>query len=196
VYNYYGVPINIIESLNSPRIAEVSRSVSASNHQKVVDAAKILGINYMNVHTPADNLVAKFLKDIMEKEEPETIEDIINILKKIPEYREGIKNGSGPRIVNGAPERRCGKIAITEMTGGTEGSPKLFEKASQSGIGTIIAMHTSEEHKKEAEKAHINIVIAGHISSDSIGMNLFLDELEKKGIEVVPFSGLTRFKRF
>ncbi|HPM39035.1 MAG TPA: NGG1p interacting factor NIF3, partial [Candidatus Pacearchaeota archaeon] len=51
-------------------------------------------------------------------------------------------------------------------------------------------------HRKEAEASHINIVIAGHISSDSLGMNLFLDELEKKGIEIIPFSGLTRIKRF
>jgi putative NIF3 family GTP cyclohydrolase 1 type 2 len=53
----------------------------------------------------------------------------------------------------------------------------------------------SEEHRKEAEKHHINVVIAGHMSSDSLGMNLFLDELEKQGIKVVPISGLIRIKR-
>ena len=63
------------------------------------------------------------------------------------------------------------------------------------GIGTIISMHQSEEHRKEAEKYHINVVIAGHISSDSIGMNLFLDELGKKGIKILPTSGLIRYSR-
>ena len=33
------------------------------------------------------------------------------------------------------------------------------------------------------------------MSSDSIGMNLFLDELEKKGIEIIPVSGLIRVSR-
>jgi len=66
---------------------------------------------------------------------------------------------------------------------------------SQYGIGTIIGMHMSEEHRKEAEKAHINVVIAGHMASDSLGLNLFLDELEKRGIKVVPVSGLIRVKR-
>jgi intracellular sulfur oxidation DsrE/DsrF family protein len=56
-------------------------------------------------------------------------------------------------------------------------------------------MHQSERHRKEAEKAHINVVVAGHMSSDSIGMNLFLDELEKRGIEVIPCSGLIRYSR-
>ena len=66
---------------------------------------------------------------------------------------------------------------------------------ANAGIGTTIAMHQSEKHRESAEKAHINVVIAGHISSDSIGMNLILDQLEKKGIEIIPFGGLTRFSR-
>jgi hypothetical protein len=56
-------------------------------------------------------------------------------------------------------------------------------------------MHQSEEHRKAAEKAHINVIVAGHISSDSIGMNLFLDELEKRGMEIIPFGGLIRISR-
>jgi hypothetical protein len=39
------------------------------------------------------------------------------------------------------------------------------------------------------------VIIAGHMSSDSIGVNLFLDEIEKKDIEIIPCSGLTRFSR-
>lgn len=196
VYNHYGVPINIAEQLNSPRISEVARGVSGSNHQKSVDAARLLGINFMNIHTPADNLVARFLNNLVEKEKPERVEDLISLLKEIPEYQEAIKIGVGPKAITGKLENRCGKIAVTEITGGTEGSPKLLEKMAQSGIGTTLAMHASEEHRKEAENACINVVIAGHISSDSLGMNLFLDELEKRGIEIVCSSGLTRFKRF
>lgn len=196
IYNQYGVPINIAEALNCTKISEVARSVASSNHQKSVDSSKLININFMNIHTPADNLVAKFLKDLVESKEIETVEDLVNLLKEIPEYREAIKNGSGPKVITGKGDNRCGKIAITEITGGTEGSSKLMEALSAAGVGTVVAMHASEDHRKKAEASHINIVIAGHISSDSLGMNLFLDELEKKGIEVIPFSGLIRIKRF
>ncbi|MDP1620256.1 MAG: NGG1p interacting factor NIF3, partial [bacterium] len=81
------------------------------------------------------------------------------------------------------------------ITGGTEGSPKMYEKMANAGVGTIIAMHQSEKHREAAEKAHINVVIAGHISSDNIGVNLFLDELEKRGIGIIPCSGLIRVSR-
>ena len=62
-------------------------------------------------------------------------------------------------------------------------------------IGTLVGMHMSEKNRKEAEKHKINVVIAGHDSSDSVGMNLFLDELEKKGVTIIPCSGFIRFSR-
>ncbi len=191
----YGVPINVAEGLMKVRIGEVSRGVSASNHFKEVDAARLLKMNFMNVHTPCDNLVARFVEAKINKDKPETVGDVIKSLLEIPEYREGQIRGAGPRLFTGSEENSVGKIAFSEITGGTSGSAKMYEKMSHAGIGTIISMHQSEEHRKEAEKAHINVVIAGHISSDSIGMNLFLDELEKKGIEIVPCSGLIRVSR-
>jgi putative NIF3 family GTP cyclohydrolase 1 type 2 len=195
VYNYYGVPINVAEGLMREKISEVARGVSAYNHQRPVDTAKLLGINVITAHTPTDNLAAKFLKNFVESRKFDKVGDIVDALKELPEYREAMKIGVGPTLFTGAPENRCGKIALTEITGGTEGSSKLYEKLAQAGIGTVIGMHLAEEHKKKAEAAHINVVIAGHMSSDSLGMNLLIDELEKQGIEVVACSGFTRFSR-
>jgi len=196
VLNFYGVPINIAEGLMKERIGEVARGVNSANHQRTVDAAKLLKINLINSHTACDNLAADFLKKEIESNgKIERIDDLMKILKEIPEYKEAMKIGAGPKVFVGDNENRCGKIALTEITGGTEGSSKLYEKMANAGIGTIIGMHMSEAHKKETEAANINVVIAGHMSSDSLGMNLFLDELEKRGIEIIPCSGLTRVSR-
>jgi len=196
VLNQYGVPINVAEGLMKERIDEVARGINARNHQRTVDTAKILGFNLMCAHTVCDNLAAKFLKNEVEKKDSLIrLEDLLNLLKEIPEYKEALKFGAGPKIFVGDPERRCGKIALTELTGGTEPTPKIYEKMAQAGIGTIIGMHMGEESRKEAEASNINVVVAGHISSDSLGMNLFLDELEKRGIEIVPCSGLIRVSR-
>jgi len=191
----YGVPINIAESLIKPRISEVGRGVSPANHNRAVDIAKILKLNFMCLHTPCDNLGANFLVKALEKKKPEYVEDVLNMLKDIPEFKQAVAFKSGPKLFVGSPENKCGKVVVTEFTGGTSGSKDIYEKMAQYGIGTIIGMHMSEEWRKEAEKYHINVVIAGHMASDSLGINLFLDELEKKGIEVVPISGLIRVKR-
>ncbi len=192
----YGVPINIAEGLMKERISEVSRGVNSANHQRTVDAAKLLKINLICLHTVLDNLAARFLKEKIEaKKDIETVGELVAFLNEIPEYKEANKIGAGPKVFAGSEERKTGKIAITEITGGTEGSSKLYEKMAQAGLGTVIGMHQSEEHRKEAEKANVNVVIAGHMSSDSIGCNLFLDKLEKEGIEIIPCSGLIRFSR-
>lgn len=196
VLNQYGVPINVAEGLMKERISEVARGVNSANHQRTVDAAKLLGFNLMCLHTVCDNLAAWFLKEKIENSpEIETLGELLTALKEIPEYQEATKIGAGPKLFVGSEERRCGKIAVTEITGGTEGSPKLYEKMAQAGIGTILGMHQSEEHRKEAEVANINVVIAGHISSDSLGCNLFLDRLANQGIAIIACSGFTRFSR-
>ena len=191
----YGVPINIAESVIKPRISEVSRGLSPINHNRSVDIAKALKLNFMCVHTPADNLGANFLIKKLKKDNPETVGEIVEMLKDIPEFKAAIQYNAGPKIFVGSPDNSCGKVTVTEFTGGTSGSKEIYEKMAQAGIGTVIGMHMGEEHRKEAEKYHINVVIAGHMASDSLGLNLFLDELEAKGLEVIPLSGLIRIRR-
>jgi putative NIF3 family GTP cyclohydrolase 1 type 2 len=191
----YGVPINIAESLTKERISEVARGVSASNHFRTVDAAKLLGMGLICVHTPCDNLAATFLEELIKRARPETVGEIVAALKKVPEYQEAIRRKTGPKIFVGSEENSASRIVVTEITGGTEGAVGIYEKMSQAGIGTVIGMHMDEERKREAQKYHMNVVIAGHISSDSLGVNLFLDQLQKKGIEIIPCSGLIRVSR-
>jgi putative NIF3 family GTP cyclohydrolase 1 type 2 len=192
----FGVPINIAESILNVRISEVARGVHAINHYKAINAAELLKINLFNIHTPCDNLVASFLKKEIENKKPEYVDEIVKILKNVEEYKISASQGVPVKIFSGARENKAGKIVFTELTGGTEGSKDIYQAMANAGVGTVIAMHQSEEHRKNAEAAHINVIVTPHIASDSIGMNLFLDELEKKGIEIIPCSGLIRVKRF
>lgn len=194
VYESYGMPIHIAEKIHEERMKIVGRSVHPSNIYRAVDVAKLLKVNFISTHTITDNLVDNFLRKLLEKTNPHTVGDILDALQEIPEYKEAEKMGFGPRIVAGSPKYRAGKY-ILEMTGGTEPSGKIYEYISRAGFSTEVGMHMKEEHLKEANEHHLNVVMAGHMSSDSLGMNLFLDELEKKGIEVVPCGGLIRVSR-
>jgi putative NIF3 family GTP cyclohydrolase 1 type 2 len=193
----YGVPINIAESLIKPRISEVSRGVSPVNHDRSVDMAKLLGLDFMCIHTPADNLGARYLVDLINKKQAKLkrVSDLLKLLSTIPEYAQAAKQKAGPTLFAGNADNHCGKIAVTEFTGGTSGSKDIYEKMANFGIGTVVGMHMSEEHRREAEKNHINVVIAGHMASDSLGMNLLLDNLVGQGVEVLTTSGLIRIKR-
>lgn len=195
ILNRFGVPINVAENQLSSRMKEVERSLLPVNHTRPVDAARLLDIPVVCLHTPADNMVASYLQSLFDREAPSRLKDIVSLLKTIPEYQESIKNNSGPRILVGSDDKRTGKIFV-DMTGGTSGSKDTLGKLSQSGVGTIIGMHMSEDHRKEAEKHHLHVVIAGHIASDTLGLNLLLDAVEKQApLTVLACSGFKRIKR-
>jgi hypothetical protein len=195
ILSRYGVPINIAEDLMDQRVKEVERKIMPLNHTRAVDTARLLGIPFMCLHTPADNMVVTFLQKSFEEKAPYLLSDVIDLLRTLPEYREAARNGSGPKILLGTENRRAGRIFV-DMTGGTEGSKDIFQSLAATGVNTLVVMHLSEEHRKEAEKNHFNVVVAGHIASDNLGLNLLLDEVLKgSDMRIFACSGFQRVAR-
>ena len=190
----YGLPMHIGEGLMDERIKEVERRLLPVNHTRAVDAAKLLDIPIMCVHTPTDNAVTTHLQDIFDEESPRLVSDVLALIKDMPEYKIALDETVGPRVVVGSKDRRAGKIFV-DMTGGTGGSKKVYQGLSTAGISTIVGMHIGEDHRKEAEKHHVNVIIAGHISSDNMGINLLFDDILDGSVEVIEASGFRRVSR-
>jgi len=191
----HGVTISAAEQLMDKRIDEVERRLLSANASRTVDLARALGLPLMCLHTAADNCVAKYLTDLFAAKKPARLKDILKLLRSIPEYEKSMRLQAPPKIISGKESHSCGKIFV-DMTGGTEGAKDIFEKLVSAGVSTIVGMHMSEEHLANARKAGINVVIAGHIPSDVLGLNLLLDQVEKAGrLDCVSVSGFERFRR-
>lgn len=190
-----GVPITVAEGILKDRVKQVANRILPVNHTRASDAARLLDLPFLCVHTPADNMVTRHLQKIFDTKKPENVGEVMELLMEVPEYRHFAGLGVGPEVVAGAETGRCGKVMV-DMTGGTEGSKEAFEKLARTEVGTIVGMHMSEDNIKEAEKNHINVVIAGHMSSDTIGINLILDEIDKvEPMEIISTSGFERIRR-
>jgi putative NIF3 family GTP cyclohydrolase 1 type 2 len=188
----FGVTLSVAEQLLDERIEEVGRRILPVNHDRAVDAARHLGLPLLCVHTPADNCVSAYLTALFDKEKPARLKDLVGLLGGIPEYKAAARRLAGPKIVSGSENARCGKISL-EMTGGTEGAKTIYERYAVAGVSTIVGMHISEEALENAKKARLNVVLAGHISSDTLGLNLLFDEIEKGSpLEFVGVSGFVR----
>jgi putative NIF3 family GTP cyclohydrolase 1 type 2 len=194
VFESYGVPVNVAHALLEKRKGEVKRRFSPLNHGQAIDAARLLGVPLLALHTIWDNLGNNFMKDYLSKKSFHTAGEVLDYVNEIPEFVESLKGKAGPTLVSGNPTSRAGKVVVS-FTGGTNPSKELYEEMAKSGVGTLVEMHVSEDALKELQKLHINVVDTGHMAADSIGANIFLDELEKRGIEVIPCSGLIRVKR-
>jgi len=191
----YGVPINIAEGIMKERIGEAYRKIAPRNHFQTIDSARLLNLPFMCLHTALDNLGWRYLSDLFKNKKPQRLKDVLEILQSIPEFDKASKTKTGPTLFVGDEKSRAGKVEVAEFTGGTEGAKAIYEKLALAGVGTVIGMHVSEEHRKEAKKHHMNVVIAGHMASDSLGINFFLDELENRGIIILPCSGVIRVSR-
>jgi len=190
----HGVPINIGEALIDKRMKEIYRAFLPRNHERALDVARLLDIPFMSMHTVADNQVYAYLTDYFKKKQPHTVGEVMDLLMEIPEYQASARSQAGPVVIVGGKDKRAGKVMV-DMTGGTEGPREVLEKLADAGVGTIVAMHYSEKHREEAEKNNINVIIAGHVVSDSLGMNLILDKLQEGGVRIIPVSGLVRVSR-
>lgn len=189
-----GVRPGMAESLMGGRMNTVGRSVGSSNHYRAVDAARLLDMPYICLHTICDNLVDTYVSRYLQEQAPRNLGELVKALKDLPEYRQASLNHNPPRIDAGEKKGKAGKIFV-DFTGGTSGPKEGYGKLAEAGVNTIISMHNSEDQIKVAKEANLNLVCAGHMASDSLGMNLLLDALEKEGVEVVAASGLLRIRR-
>ncbi len=189
-----GVPVNVADALFSERISEVKRRFGPMNHSRAVDTARLLGVPLLALHTIWDNLGNDFMKKYLSKKTFETAGEVLDYINEIPEFSEAAKGKAAPSIVSGSEKGRAGRV-IVSFTGGTSPSKDLYIELAKAGVGTIVEMHVPDDAVTELRKLHINVIDCGHMAADSIGANIFLDQLEKKGIEVTPCSGLIRVKR-
>ncbi|MDI6699255.1 MAG: NGG1p interacting factor NIF3 [Candidatus Saccharicenans sp.] len=194
----FGVTPSVAEQLMEKRIGEIERRLLPINHNRAVDAARLLNLPLACLHTPADNCVTRYLTELFREKAPDRLKDVLEILKSIPEYRNSSRNSVPPKILSGSENSRAGRIYV-DMTGGTEGSRDIYEKQAAAGISTLVGMHYSEDALEKAKKANLNVIVAGHIASDTLGLNLLLDQIEKESgqvLEIVAVSGFERIRHF
>lgn len=189
-----GVPINVAHALIKERAQDVRRKIAPRNHNQVVDTARLLGVPLLVIHTVWDNLGNKFMQNLLYKKNFDTVGEVFDAINEIPEFVEAIKGKAGPSIISGSEGSPAGKVVVG-FTGGTSPSKELYAELARAGVGTVVEMHLPEEALEELKKAHINVIDCGHMAADSIGANIFLDALEKRGVSVIPCSGLVRVKR-
>lgn len=192
-----GVPVNHAEGQLRPRMDKIWRAIHADNLFRTERTAELLGIPAFNCHTITDNLVWRFVEKTICKREYDSLDEILQALREIPEYKTYAKKGNPPILVNGSGGGRPGKIVATEFTGGTNGPEEFLEAQSRAGVGTILSMHVTEKTLEEAKKHHVNMIQCSHMASDAIGVNLLLDLLskEEKRLDVLEVAGFIRVKR-
>jgi putative NIF3 family GTP cyclohydrolase 1 type 2 len=189
-----GIPAAEAHGKMLDRRRPVAHGLHTSNYDRVVDAARQLNMPMMNIHLAADLIGRQYFIDFVGRvvdSGSTTVGGLIGELKTIPEMEGSLVQ---PELWLGTAENPVGRWVV-QMAAGTNGGAAVYRTYYEHGIDTILAMHIDERDLRELEqlqRPQANLVITGHMPSDSIGMNRVIDALERQGLEVIAGSGVIR----
>lgn len=189
-----GIPETLARDMVRVRRRPVAHGLHTSNFDRVVDATRKLELPLMNVHLAADIIGRQFFIDFVKRAvngSRTTVGSLVSELQTIPEMEASLVQ---PELWLGKPENPVGRWVV-QMAAGTNGGAPIFRTYYEHGIDTILAMHVDDHDLRELEqdqRPNANLVITGHMPSDSIGMNRVLDAIEAQGVEVIAGSGVIR----
>ncbi len=186
-----GVPINKAQYAIQGAYESSVSTFHSSNYDRYASAARLLNMPYLGIHQPADligeRIIQAHLDNGVGKNPQATLTDVIAALKELPEYARALTD---PLIAVGAPDSYAGEIAVM-MSGGTDGGLPVHRAYFEAGVGTLVVMHISESVKKAVAELKVgNVIVAGHMASDSVGINAIIRRWEELGVEVTRMSGI------
>ena len=189
-----GIPAGVAHDMMLARKGPVAHALHTTNYDRVVDAARQLHIPLMNIHLAADIVGRQFFIDFVGPVvdgQATSVGSLIDELKTVPEVEASLVQ---PELWLGEAENPVGRWVV-QMAAGTNGGAPVYRTYYEHGINTILAMHIDDRDLRELEQLQLpkaNLVITGHMPSDSIGMNRVIDALERRGLEVIAGSGVIR----
>jgi hypothetical protein len=186
-----GIPADVAETAISTRLEAIARRTHMSNVNAIVDSARLFGMPLCNVHLACDIITRSAIIAMLQRHQHggSTVAECLRWFDDFAEYAHG---HARPQAWLGLPSNALGRWAVA-IAGGTNGGYPVFSEYFRAGVDTIFAMHIDEGElqrlRATAQPRH-TLVVTGHMTSDSIGINVVIAGLEERGIEVVRTSGV------
>lgn len=188
----HGVDARAAREAAQPLITSATMRAHAENHDHTPSVARLLRMPFLNLHLPLDEIgrrvmVSAIEEHIVELDRAPTVQDALDALMLLPEFR----NSSTPIMVPvGAVDHPLGRYAVVHGAG-TNGGARIARAYFAAGVGTVLYIHCNGAEVLDLQRdSPGNLIVSGHIASDLIGINRYLTEVERLGVEVVRMSGL------
>jgi len=186
-----GVPADVAEETMRGTIEDRRVLSSMTNYDHDPSVARLLGMPYLNIHTPLDEIGRRRMADaVSELDEARTIAGLIEHLRR--SFGEFQNAATEIEQRAGVPGNPIGK-AVVSHGAGTNGGYAVAKAYFDHGIDTVIYIHCRPADAARLREEYVeekNLVVTGHIASDAVGINPYVDRLRDLGLDVVTFSGI------
>lgn len=175
-----GIPRKVAEESVKDLIDRTDVRAHTSNYLHDVEFAQKLKMPYMNIHLPIDQITREYLLAAMVRSKARTTGELVRELSQIREFK---KAKTRIELRMGEPDNPVGKWVLL-FASGTNGGHPVAKAYYEHGLNTIVQLHIDyEELVKLRKECTGNLIILGHMAGDSIGVNIFLEDLRKRGLQ-------------
>ncbi|MEM4713317.1 MAG: Nif3-like dinuclear metal center hexameric protein [Candidatus Bathyarchaeia archaeon] len=178
-----GVPEEAAENAVRKKLEQLELEAQTRNYLHVIDFARLLELPFMNIHNPLDVIGRRRMIEQLDGRlnKDSKVKDVVSALMELPEFKNA---QTRIKICLGKPENKAGKVVVSHGAG-TNGGYEVAKTYFQHGIDTVIYIHISPaDLEKLKAEGKGNLIVTGHIASDSLGINPFVMELKRRGVSV------------
>lgn len=175
-----GVPRKVAEEATEELVNRIEVRAHPTNYLHEVDFAKKLGLPFMNIHLPIDQVTRDFLLRAIGRSGAKTVGELVDKLKRIPEFR---KAKTRIEVRLGERKKGLGNWVLV-FAAGTNGGYPVAKAYFEHGVDTVIYLHVDYDELVRLRKdSKGSLIVLGHMAGDSIGINLFLRRLRAMGVK-------------
>lgn len=163
----------------------------ASNYDRLPALARLLDLPFLNIHTPWDELGRQRMVAALEPLDARaTVAEGVAALEALPEFAVA-ETRIAVRL--GSPEAPLGRWVVAHGAGTNGGYPVARAYWSH-GVDTVVYIHVLppdlQRMREDPGLEGKNLVITGHIASDSLGITPYVRRLREEGLEVTCVGGV------
>jgi hypothetical protein len=159
-----------------------------------VDAARMLGIAFLNIHNACDEMgraIGQTQLDATLARDPRaTVGDLIGAMYELSETRIAARHYDIPlELAIGDASAPAGRAAFVH---GCLSAPEhdIVRFYWRHGIPTVMALHTTfEDLERLRQDPEGHLILTGHYAGDSYGFTPFVAALRERGLEVKCMGG-------
>ena len=181
-----GVPLPVAQTAVADKVFDEEITAHARNYLRLVALARRVGVAFMNIHTPLDEIGRQRLARAVGELPPQaTVADLADHLRRrFGEFR----HAQTPIACwVGQWNNRVGRAFVSHGAG-TNGGYAVAQAFFDHGIDTVLYIHAQPGDVRRLRAEYVgrgkNLVVTGHIASDSVGINPFVRALRDQGLEV------------
>jgi hypothetical protein len=180
-----GVPEEAAREAVRPKMEALRVRGQTRNYEQVPMAARRLGMPFLNVHCPLDEMGRRVMQrtvdDVLVADPEATLRDVADALAALPAAQ---RAETAVAVALGDSHGRAGRVVVAHgalTNGGYHVARAYFEH----GIETVVYIHVSpEDLKRLRENGNGQLIVTGHIVGDAFGIEPYVDALRARGLQV------------